>query len=131
MKNNNIIILWYNLSMENKSRKKLYVVSGSSGVGKGTVLKWFMAKHPDFMLSISCTTRKPRNGEIDGVRVTSEYGHISSWNVHIGQKVKQGDIIAKSGNEGVSTGPHLHITIREGKFQGKAVNPAKYINADF
>ena len=53
--------------MENKSRKKLYVVSGSSGVGKGTVLKGFMAKHPDFMLSISCTTRKPRNGEIDGV----------------------------------------------------------------
>ena len=53
--------------MENKSCKKLYVVSGSSGVGKGTVLKGFMAKHPDFMLSISCTTRKPREGEIDGV----------------------------------------------------------------
>ncbi|MBP3924395.1 guanylate kinase [bacterium] len=47
--------------------KKLYVISGSSGVGKGTVLKGFMAKNPDFMLSISCTTRKPREGEIDGV----------------------------------------------------------------
>lgn len=53
--------------MENNSTKKLYVISGSSGVGKGTVLKGFMAKHPDFMLSISCTTRKPREGEIDGV----------------------------------------------------------------
>ena len=52
--------------MESKNNKKLYVVSGSSGVGKGTVLKGFMAKHPDFMLSISCTTRSPREGEIDG-----------------------------------------------------------------
>lgn len=47
--------------------KKLYVISGSSGVGKGTVLKGFMSKNPEFMLSISCTTRPPREGEIDGV----------------------------------------------------------------
>ena len=53
--------------MEKLNKKKLYVISGSSGVGKGTVLKGFMAKHPDFMLSVSCTTRKPREGEVDGV----------------------------------------------------------------
>ena len=53
--------------MENNTDKKLYVISGSSGVGKGTVLKGFMEKHPDFMLSVSCTTRKPREGEQDGV----------------------------------------------------------------
>ncbi len=47
--------------------KKLFVLSGSSGVGKGTVLKGFLERNPDFMLSISCTTRKPRQGEIDGV----------------------------------------------------------------
>ena len=47
--------------------EKLYVVSGSSGVGKGTVLKEFLKKNSDFMLSISCTTRVPREGEIDGV----------------------------------------------------------------
>ena len=47
--------------------KKLFVVSGSSGVGKGTVLKEFLKRNPDFMLSISCTTRKPREGEVDGV----------------------------------------------------------------
>lgn len=58
----------YNYNMnKNLGTKKLYVISGSSGVGKGTVLKGFMEKHPDFMLSISCTTRKPRQGEIDGV----------------------------------------------------------------
>lgn len=47
--------------------KKLYVLSGSSGVGKGTVLKGFLKKNPNFMLSISCTTRSPRDGETDGV----------------------------------------------------------------
>lgn len=47
--------------------KNLYVISGSSGVGKGTVIKEFLSKNPDFMLSISCTTRKPREGEQDGI----------------------------------------------------------------
>lgn len=47
--------------------KKLFVISGSSGVGKGTVLKGFLNKNPHFMLSISCTTRAPREGEVDGV----------------------------------------------------------------
>ncbi len=47
--------------------KKLFVISGSSGVGKGTVLKGFLERNPEFMLSISCTTRSPRPGEVDGV----------------------------------------------------------------
>lgn len=47
--------------------KKLYVISGSSGVGKGTVLKGFLEQNPKFMLSISCTTRNPRPNEVDGV----------------------------------------------------------------
>lgn len=47
--------------------KKLYVISGPSGVGKGTVLKGFLDRNPDFMLSISCTTRPPRTGETDGI----------------------------------------------------------------
>ena len=46
---------------------KLFVISGSSGVGKGAVMKEFLAKNPSFKLSVSCTTRKPRNGEVDGI----------------------------------------------------------------
>ena len=46
---------------------KLFVISGSSGVGKGTVIKDFLKKHPDFKLSISCTTRGMREGEVHGV----------------------------------------------------------------
>lgn len=46
--------------------KKLFVISGSSGVGKGTVIKEFLNKHPEFRLSISCTTRGMREGEVHG-----------------------------------------------------------------
>ena len=46
---------------------KLFVISGSSGVGKGTVIKKFLEKHPEVKLSVSCTTRKPREGEAHGV----------------------------------------------------------------
>lgn len=67
------------------------------------------------------------HGKINGTTVTSEYGHISSWEVSSVQYVKQGQVIAKSGNEGTSSGPHLHITIREGAYRGKAEDPSKYI----
>lgn len=46
---------------------KLFVISGSSGVGKGTLLKMLLEKHSELELSISATTRKPRPGEVDGV----------------------------------------------------------------
>jgi len=65
------------------------------------------------------------HGVINGKRVVSEYGHLSKVNVKYGDKVSAGQIIAKSGNAGKSTGAHLHITIRE---NGKSVDPKKYIN---
>ena len=46
---------------------KLFVVSGASGVGKGTVLKGVMARRDDLSFSVSATTRAPRPGEVDGV----------------------------------------------------------------
>jgi len=47
--------------------KKLFVISGSSGVGKGTVIERFLKKNPDFCLSISYTTRAIRQNETDGL----------------------------------------------------------------
>lgn len=45
----------------------LYVISGPSGVGKGTVCKALLAASDDLAVSVSATTRSPRAGEIDGV----------------------------------------------------------------
>ncbi|MBR4308750.1 MAG: guanylate kinase, partial [Oscillospiraceae bacterium] len=46
---------------------RILIVSGPSGVGKGTVLKELMKRHPNLRFSVSATTRAPRPGEIDGV----------------------------------------------------------------
>lgn len=45
----------------------LVVLAGPAGVGKGSIVKWILENYPDFMLSVSSTTRDPRTGEIDGV----------------------------------------------------------------
>ena len=49
------------------SKGKLIVISGASGVGKGTVLGLMMKARPDLSFSVSATTRPPRPGEVDGV----------------------------------------------------------------
>lgn len=48
-------------------RGKLFVVSGPAGAGKSEIVKTVLKKHPDVRLSVSCTTRAPRPGEVDGV----------------------------------------------------------------
>ena len=46
---------------------RLIVLTGPSGVGKGTLLAALLARHPELYLSVSATTRSPREGEVDGV----------------------------------------------------------------
>ncbi|WP_029201021.1 guanylate kinase [Oribacterium sp. NK2B42] len=48
------------------NKGSLVVVSGFSGAGKGTLMKNLLAKYNNYALSVSCTTRKPREGELDG-----------------------------------------------------------------
>jgi guanylate kinase len=45
---------------------KVFVITGPSGVGKGTLIKRLLAACPNLELSISATTRQPREGEVDG-----------------------------------------------------------------
>lgn len=47
-------------------RNLLIVLSGPSGVGKGTIAKKLIERNDSMSLSISCTTRLPREGEVDG-----------------------------------------------------------------
>ncbi len=50
-----------------KRKGLLLVVSGPSGAGKGTICKEFLQNNKDVKLSVSATTRQPREGEVDGV----------------------------------------------------------------
>ena len=45
----------------------VFVVTGPSGVGKGTLIAALRERHPEIALSVSATTRAPRPGELDGV----------------------------------------------------------------
>ncbi len=49
-----------------KNQKKLIILTGPSGVGKGTVVKEILGKDKNISLSISATTREPREGEKEG-----------------------------------------------------------------
>ena len=45
---------------------KVFVITGPSGVGKGTLIKELLREVPDLELSVSATTRAPREGEVNG-----------------------------------------------------------------
>ena len=74
------------------SKGKLVVISGASGVGKGTVLGIMMNKRKDLKFSVSATTRPPRPSEINGMHyyfVTKEQfeemiaqGQMLEYSVH-------------------------------------------------
>jgi len=53
---------------------KVFVITGPSGVGKGTLIGELLRRVPDLELSISATTRPPREGEVDG----RDYHFLSS-----------------------------------------------------
>src|ERR1700675_2116641 len=46
---------------------RVFVITGPSGVGKGTLIAALRERHPELELSVSATTRAPRPGEEDGV----------------------------------------------------------------
>ena len=59
-------------------------------------------------------------------KVTTVYGHISRWTVTVGQAITAGQLIAYSGNEGHSTGPHLHFEVRS---NDEPVDPVLFLSS--
>ncbi len=59
-----------------------------------------------------------------GFGYKTRYGHLSKALTRIGESVKRGQVVAKMGNTGISTGPHLHYEVC---VIGKQVNPSYYI----
>lgn len=74
--------------MENNNAKGLLIViSGPSGAGKGTICKSLLSKHPELNLSVSATTRSPRQGEVEGIN----YYFMTKDDFK--EKIKDGDFL--------------------------------------
>jgi murein DD-endopeptidase MepM/ murein hydrolase activator NlpD len=58
-------------------------------------------------------------------RFETAYLHLSEIYYRVGEFIKAGFIIAKSGNSGNSTGPHLHFSVKE---FGQSINPSHFLN---
>ena len=96
----------------------------------------------DFGLPTGTVVVAPANGVVDKATysrsagyyvvirhsggLSTVYMHLSKLSVKAGQRVRLGTAIARSGNTGISTGPHLHYEVR---VNGRAVNPLR-VNLD-
>ncbi|MDF2153068.1 peptidoglycan DD-metalloendopeptidase family protein [Vibrio sp. CAU 1672] len=78
-------------------------------------------------------TRRSNKGSGNFLRLqhsfgfSSSYSHLKKFKVKSGEFVKKGQLIAISGNSGLSSGPHLHYEIR---FVGRALNPRNFVDWD-
>ncbi len=66
---------------------KVFVITGPSGVGKGTLIRELLERVPNLELSISATTRQPREGEVDG----RDYHFLTPD--QFDERVEQGDFL--------------------------------------
>ncbi len=81
---------------------KVFVITGPSGVGKGTLIRTLLERIPELELSVSATTRQPRPGEADGV----DYHFLSD--PEFDGKVTAGEFVEHAGYSG-----HRYGTLRE------------------
>ncbi|MFJ8230419.1 M23 family metallopeptidase [Streptomyces sp. NPDC094448] len=92
-------------------------------IGAGTVVKAGPNGAGDGPAYGNAVVVKHNNG------MYSQYAHLSTVNVSAGQTVKAGQLIAKSGNTGNSSGPHLHMEIRTTPNYGSSVDPVGFLRS--
>lgn len=102
----------------------------SQGYGKTTFTRWYKFHNGvDFSVPSGSSVFAAADGKVvtignngryaygryiaidHGNGLVTMYGHLSSYKVKVGEKVKRGEVIALSGSTGYSTGPHVHFTV--------------------
>jgi guanylate kinase len=91
---------------------KVFVITGPSGVGKGTLIAELLKRIPELELSVSATTREPREGEADG----RDYHFLTQQQFE--QRVEAGDFLehaSYSGNRYGTLREAVDSRLREGR----------------
>ncbi|MGV9314968.1 M23 family metallopeptidase [Streptomyces sp. NPDC003691] len=114
-----------NMWASNHSGQDFAVPTGTPvvSIGAGTVVKAGPNGAGDGPAYGNAVVVKHNNG------MYSQYAHLSTVNVSAGQTVKAGQLIAKSGNTGNSSGPHLHMEIRTTPNYGSSVDPVSFLRS--
>jgi guanylate kinase len=73
---------------------KVFVITGPSGVGKGTLIRGLLDRVPELELSVSATTRPPRPGEVDG----RDYHFLDD--AEFDRRIAAGDFVEHAGYAG-------------------------------
>ena len=120
------------------------VVTSSCGERENPLLhKWEVHEGIDIAVAEGTEVLAVRSGIVTEVRNSATYGkllkfqtedgyevmyaHLSAVLVKKGDEIKQGQVVARSGNTGLSTGPHLHYGIRK---DGEILDPKVFLSGD-
>ena len=120
-------------------------VTSSCGVRNNPILnKMELHNGIDIGVGIGTEVAAVRSGVVTAIRTSATFGHVLEYEtkdgykvmyahlseilVKEGEKVKQGQVVAKSGNSGLSTGPHLHYSLWK---NGKLIDPMDYVNLKY
>lgn len=96
-------------------RGRVVVVAGPTAVGKGTVTRRLLEKHPEVYLSVSATTRDPRPGEVDGI-------HYFFWSPEqFDDAVENGDMLEWALVHGRNRYGTPRSTVEAARAEGRAV----------
>lgn len=121
------------------------IVTSSCGIRENPVLeKMELHDGIDIAVALNTLVKATRSGRVIEVRksdtlgnlvkfktedgYTLMYAHLNQALVSVGDNVKQGDIIAKSGNTGLTTGPHLHYSVWK---EDMLMDPMQFIYLDY
>ena len=140
---------WAGLQWTKKTEEWMHpaegVITSSCGKRMNPILgKWELHNGLDIAMKEGTEVVAVKSGVVTQVRVSSSYGNVVNYKtkdgyeimyahlkeplVEVNQEVKQGDVIALSGNTGLSTGPHLHYSVW---LEGMLLDPMKFVNLKY
>ena len=142
------LLTWTGLEWETKQEEWVSPVEGviTSSCGERTnpiLGKWELHDGLDIAVAEGTDVIAVKSGTVTEVRTSATYGkllkyetkdgyevmyaHLSAVLVKKGEEIRQGQVVARSGNTGLSTGPHLHYGIRK---NGELLDPEGFLSSD-